>query len=451
MAMLQDALLKHNQQVPRYTSYPTAPHFSSAVGSARYASWLDDIADGSSLSLYFHIPYCRKLCWYCGCHTKATKQYRPVETYLDYLLKEIDLVRARLSGGQRVKHIHFGGGSPSILSPEDFAKIMDTLRSQFDIARNAEIAIELDPREASEAKIASYAKWGVNRVSLGVQDFHEKVQDAINRRQRFHTVYDTVQTLRDYGITSINMDLLYGLPHQTAAMVTENVDFAVALNPSRIALFGYAHVPWMKKHMRLIDETALPDSPERLAQFDAAETRLAKRGYTAIGLDHFVRAHDPMLKALNDRTLRRNFQGYTTDGADALIGFGVSSISSLPQGYVQNTAVNADYFTALDAGRLPATKGKALSNDDQLRRAIIDHLMCYFELDLGAFCAEHDIDIDYFEEAAPLLDELRSDGLIRVDGAMIKVPPSARQAVRLVCSAFDTYLQGGKQRHAQVA
>ncbi|MFC4349473.1 oxygen-independent coproporphyrinogen III oxidase [Kordiimonas lipolytica] len=448
---LQQSLLKRNKQVPRYTSYPTAPHFSEAVNGESVAAWLQELDDSCDLSLYFHVPFCRKMCWYCGCNTKATKRYSPVDQYLEYLLKEIDLAADKLSGGQTVKHIHFGGGSPSMLKPMDFERLMAAVRSRFSVAKDAEIAIELDPREVSEAKVAAYAMAGVTRASLGVQDFHEDVQVAINRRQPFHVIYDAVNLLKAYGIKSINMDLLYGLPHQTAEYLRENVDFASALGADRISLFGYAHVPWMKKHMRLIEESALPDGPARLKQFGVAKHHLERRGYVAVGLDHFVLPRDPMAKALEAGTLKRNFQGYTTDAASALIGFGASAISSLPQGYAQNTPATRSYFEALDAGRLPSAKGKALSGDDKIRRSIIEHLMCYFELDLIRFCKEHDLDIGQFDEAIEQLQGLKMEGLVTLSEGMIRIPREAQQAVRLVCAAFDTYLTISPARHAQVA
>ncbi|SDE01300.1 oxygen-independent coproporphyrinogen III oxidase [Kordiimonas lacus] len=448
---LQESLLKRNRQVPRYTSYPTAPHFSEAVTGSTVAGWLEALDSDADLSLYFHIPFCRKMCWYCGCNTKATKRYSPVDRYLDYLFKEIEMVSGRLSGDQTVRHIHFGGGSPSMLKPTDFERLMATIRSHFSLAKDAEIAIELDPREITEAKVAAYALAGVTRASLGVQDFHEDVQVAINRRQPFHVIYDAVNLLKAYGIKSINMDLLYGLPHQTEDLLKENVDFASALGADRISLFGYAHVPWMKKHMRLIDEGTLPDGPARLKQFDAAKHHLEHRGYVAVGLDHFVLPRDSMAKALEAGTLKRNFQGYTTDAASTLIGFGASAISSLPQGYAQNTPATHSYFAMLDAGDLPTAKGKAISDDDRIRRQIIEHLMCYFELDLISFCEENGVDIGLFDEAIERLQGLKGEGLVSLNQGMIRIPREAQQAVRLVCAAFDSYLTDSPKRHAQVA
>lgn len=448
---IHQALLDHNRQVPRYTSYPTAPHFSHEVTGEVFSGWIRALPDDASLSLYIHIPYCRQICWYCGCFTKATRKYAPVQGFIASLLEEIRLTGAELSGGQVVKHIHFGGGSPSMLKPDDFAQIMNLIRESYTIHPEAEIAIELDPREVTEAKVAAYAAGGVTRASLGVQDFHTEVQTAIGRRQPFHMVYDAVRFLRDYDISDINMDLLYGLPGQTVEKVEENVDFAAALNPSRIALFGYAHVPWMKKHMQLIDEEALPGGEARLTQFDAASAQLAKRGYQAVGLDHFVRHTDTMASARHARTLRRNFQGYTTDASDALIGFGPSAISALPQGYAQNTLVAKDYAEIVSRGGHPVVKGKQLDADDRLRREVIETLMCYFEVDLDDICKKNALPFDYFDDALPDLTSLAFDGLIRLSGRRVIVEKEARQAVRLAAAAFDAYLKPAAGRHAQVA
>ncbi|TNE62567.1 MAG: oxygen-independent coproporphyrinogen III oxidase [Alphaproteobacteria bacterium] len=448
---MADVLLRHNQQVPRYTSYPTAPHFSAAVDSDTMQGWIRALPEGGALSLYIHIPFCRQMCWYCGCNTRASRHYEPLENYLKTLFLEIDQVAHWIGRPEQVSHIHFGGGSPSMLRPEDFTRLMAWLRRHFAVRADAEIAIELDPREVTEAKVAAYAAAGVNRASLGVQDFHEEVQRAIGRRQPFHVIYDAVRTLRDYGIRRINMDLLYGLPHQDRLVIEENVDFAAALAPDRISLFGYAHVPWMKKHMRLINEAALPDGTARLEQFDVAKRRLGRRGYVPIGLDHFVLPDDSMATALRDGHLHRNFQGYTTDAATCLIGFGASAISALPDGYAQNAPDVRSYDAAVRAGRAATVKGKRLSADDRLRRAIIERLMCYFDIDLKVFSAVHGLPRDYFANAIARLQPLVTDGLVEIADGLVTVNPAAPQAVRLVCAAFDSYLQPTAGRHAQVA
>lgn len=444
-------LLKHNQQVPRYTSFPTANHFSETVKSSAATRWLGALSEETPLSLYFHIPFCKEICWYCGCHTKASKQYQPVTDFLAYMKKEVSLVAKLLKTSRKVTHIHFGGGSPSYLSPEDFAGLMDHVSTCFNVQKGAEIAIEIDPRELTELKVAAYRKAGVTRASLGVQDFHKDVQHSINRLQPVHTIYKAVQTLRDYQISQINMDLLYGLPMQTVASIERNIDMALGLNPSRISLFGYAHVPWMKKHMRLIDEATLPNGRDRLNQFSAAAKSLVHKGYVQIGLDHFVKPNDPMATALQAHTLTRNFQGYSTDSAPVMIGFGPSAISDLPQGYTQNTLANHSYFESLDANRLPTAKGVPITSNDQTIRRLIAQLMCYMEIDIDKFAASEGLLPGYFSYAYEALEPLAQDKLISFENGKICVASEVPQAVRLVCAAFDPYLNVSAQKHAQIA
>ena len=445
------ALLEHNRPVPRYTSYPTAPHFTEKVDAEVAAMWLTETDPDKPLSLYFHIPFCKQLCWYCGCNTKATLKYEPVSQYLEYLKKEVSLVAQTMAGERHVNHIHFGGGSPSYIRADDFTDFMSHVHGLFKVSPEAEIAIEIDPRELTEDKIKAYKNAGVTRASLGVQDFHEDVQAAINRVQPLHHVYDGVKMLRKHGIAQINMDLLYGLPHQTGESVSRNIDIAAGLAPQRISLFGYAHVPWMKKHMRLIAVDFLPTSEERIAQFEIAQTTLRKKGYVQVGLDHFVRPDDPMAIALEQQSLKRNFQGYSTDTAPSLIGFGSSSISALHQGYYQNTTSVRDYSAALDSKKLPVIKGVALTEDDRIRRALIEHLMCYMRIDLGEFCTQHGINPERFAPALQQLAPLKKAGLVEIDDLLISTMPGAAQAVRLVCAAFDTYLEPQKGKHSQVA
>lgn len=445
------ALLKHNQPVPRYTSYPTAPNFEKVFAEDTVSGWMRDITPDEPVSLYFHVPFCKKMCWYCGCNTKATAQYAAVEDYLVYLRKEVDLVTQKHQGRLNVAHIHFGGGSPSYIRPDGFDALMDHIRARFNLLSDAEVAIELDPRETSEAKVAAYAKAGVTRASLGVQDFNRTVQQAINRVQPLHLVYEAVETLRQYGIDAISFDLLYGLPNQTVENVKQSVSLAAALNPDRIALFGYAHVPWMKKHMRLIDEESLPGALLRLEQFEAARQILCEKGYQEIGLDHFVQPDDQMAIAHIAGRLQRNFQGYTTDGASTLIGFGPSAISSYADGYSQNTPDLRSYTKRILENKLPVARGLAPTADDRLRRGIISSLMCYGAVDLSDIVAEYDCGQPDFAIELGKLKELEQDGLVLVDGSRITVNKNAPQACRLVAAAFDTYLTPKKQQHAQIA
>ncbi len=440
---------KYDLRVPRYTSYPTAPHFSPAVDGALYRRWLGELSNDVPLSLYFHIPFCDSMCWFCGCYTKIVNRYEPVREYVDVLVAEIGLVADALPGRFTARHLHWGGGSPTMLTGDDWLGVIGALRRRFDVAADAEIAVELDPRDTTEAYVAALAAAGVNRVSIGVQDFHPDVQAAINRIQPFEVVERVCRWLRDAGIRNINLDLMYGLPHQTTERILVMVDRAVELKPSRLALFGYAHVPWMKSHQRLIDEASLPDARARLDQLAVASRRLEDHGYRAIGLDHFARPDDALARAFDEGRLRRNFQGYTTDDAPVLLGFGASAIGSLPQGYVQNTSPLRDYRGAVTEGRLPVVRGLRLTADDRVRAAIIERLMCLLEVDLEAVCRGHGSTPaslgDWCERLATLVD----DGLVTVDGMRIRVSMSGRPFVRLVAAAFDAYLEGGGQRHSR--
>lgn len=448
---IHTALLRHNQQLPRYTSYPTVPHFGDNIDSESVLTWMSDIPVDAPLSLYFHIPFCKKLCWYCGCNTKATQRYERLENYLTHLKNEVSLVANRLGEKRQVSHIHFGGGSPSFLHPDDFEDLMHHVHNHFTILPIAEIAIELDPRETSEAKIAMYAQCGVTRASLGVQDFNSKVQQAINRVQPFHQVFKNVGLLRQYGINEISFDLLYGLPHQTTKTIHETITLAAALRPDRIALFGYAHVPWMKKHMRLIDETKLPGALERLEQFDEARKELQSHGYQDIGLDHFVKPTDSLAYAHKTKCLRRNFQGYTNDSTAHLIGFGPSAISAFDGGYCQNIPDERAYSDAISKQRLPVVKGIKLSKNDKMRRNIIEKIMCYGKISLNTIVAEYQLEPHYFEPEIEALTALALDGLVSVEDGLITINPDAPQASRLIAAVFDTYLQPVPQKHAQVA
>ena len=312
---------KYDARVPRYTSYPTAPHFSPAVDAGVYGGWLAALPDDAVLSLYLHVPFCAQLCWYCGCHTTAVNKPEPVESYADTILSEIDLVAAAIGRTLRVKHVHWGGGTPTLMPPERLAEIMDRLRARFAFAPDAEIAVEIDPRTATEDVLDGLVRMGCNRASLGVQDFDPKVQESVNRVQSWDLTRKVADALRARGIGSINVDLMYGLPYQTAAGTVETVARALDLGPDRVAVFGYAHVPWMKKQQLLLPEDALPGQMERWAQLQVTEREITARGYRAIGLDHYAKPEDDLSTALDAESLRRNFQGYTTDQAPVLVGF----------------------------------------------------------------------------------------------------------------------------------
>jgi oxygen-independent coproporphyrinogen-3 oxidase len=447
--MIPSPLLAHDRRVPRYTSYPTAPHFHAAIGPERAAGWLDALDPGRPLSLYLHVPFCDRLCWYCGCNTKIVARYAPIAEFRDDLAREIDLVADRLPGRFSLSHLHWGGGTPTMLAPDDFQALTDRIARRFDIAGDAEIAIEIDPRNLSAAMAAALSRAGVTRASLGVQDFDAAVQRAVNRIQPYPVTAMAVERLRAAGIAAINLDLIYGLPLQTVDSVLATIDQAATLAPQRIALFGYAHVPWMKRHQRLIDERALPDTAERWRQEQAAAARLQAHGYAWIGLDHFARAEDPLAAAAATGRLRRNFQGYTTDRAAALIGLGPSAIGTLPQGHVQNATDARAWREAVRAGRLATARGIALTAEDRLRGDVIERLMCDLGVDLGAVAARHGRDAGAFAAERPALAHLAEDGLITLDGNRIALTALGRPLMRVVAAVFDEHLEAGGVRHAK--
>lgn len=440
---------KYDLRVPRYTSYPTAPHFAADVDATRYQDWLAALDPATPLSLYLHVPFCDEMCWFCGCHTKVVRRYEPIAAYLRVVHREIEQLARALSARMPVRHVHWGGGSPSLLAPADWLAMIAALRRHFDVAADAEVAVELDPRDAREDYVAALASAGVNRASIGVQDFDADVQAAINRVQPFAVVEQVTGWLRRHGIVHLNLDLMYGLPRQTVARLSATIEQALSLRPTRVALFGYAHVPWMKAHQRLIDEAELPGAVERLRQFSAASRLLQQAGYRAIGLDHFAAPDDPLALALDGGRLRRNFQGYTTDEAPVLLGLGASAIGTLPQGYVQNAPALPEYRRAIEAGRLATVRGIALDADDRLRRAVIERLMCTLAVDLDALGREHGLDCDPFAAERAQLAPMAADGLLTIEGSRIRVTEAGRPFVRVVAAAFDTYWRRGEARHSR--
>ncbi|MAB13768.1 oxygen-independent coproporphyrinogen III oxidase [Parvibaculum sp.] len=447
--MRLDLIEKYDLRVPRYTSYPTAPHFGPSVDGGTYARWLSELEPTAPLSLYLHIAYCAEMCWFCGCHTKATHKYAPVADYLDAVQAEAKLIAGKLPARMKVDHVHFGGGSPTLLKADDFAQTLAQLREFYNVTLDADIAVEMDPRTATEDYVRAMAKAGVTRASIGVQDFDERVQKAINRIQPYDVTARVSGWLRDAGISAINMDLVYGLPYQTVESVTEMARLAAGLAPARIALFGYAHVPWMKPHQKLIPEEALPDMAERWAQYEATADALLEAGYVRVGLDHFAHPDDPMAEAAKAGALHRNFQGYTTDEAPVLIALGASGIGSLPQGYVANEIAIERYKETVRAGELPITRGIAVNGDDKLRREIIEKLMCDMNVDLAAIAGLHGLDPDAFDPELAALEPLEADGIVLRDGSRLVITEEGRPLMRAVCAVFDRYLEAGGARHSK--
>lgn len=434
--------------VPRYTSYPTAPHFSADVDGDTLDGWLDAArADGGTVSLYLHIPYCRSICHYCGCATKATRRDEPVSTYVGTLRREIARVARRL-GRARVSHIHWGGGTPNLVPEADFAAVMGDLDTLFDLSALKEHAIELDPRHLSRDGARFLASMGVNRASLGVQDFDPQVQLAIGRIQPLAMVEDSVAALRMAGIDAINFDLIYGLPMQTHASIRKTALHAAGLAPGRIALFGYAHVPWFRPHQRLIAEDSLPGAALRLDLARIARETIDAFGYEPIGIDHFARPEDELTVARDARRLKRNFQGYTTDDAATLVGFGSSSIGRTPSGYAQNSTAVGQWSRAVDEDRLPVERGRALTPDDRLRAAVIEELLCHFDVDLKAVAATHGLPADGLIADAATLAPLVEEGWVDVTDGRVAIEAHRTELARIVASAFDAYLAAGIARHS---
>lgn len=449
MACPTSLVLKYDRPVPRYTSYPTSPHFKP-MDEQDYRGWLRALPAGKAVSLYVHIPFCKKLCWYCGCHMLVTHSEQLMRDYVDDLLAEIRMLR-EAAGPRGQAALHFGGGSPSYLPPEVFKRIVEAIDEAFPrVNDTSERAIELDPRVTSPELIGLLGELGFNRVSLGVQTLNPQVQEAINRVQPYEMVADCVERVRAAGIKGINIDLMYGLPYQTPAGMEETIDLLMALRPDRFAVFGYAHVPHMKKHMELVARHPLPDGVARISLFTAAAERLAELGYVRIGLDHFALADDPMAIALKAGKLRRNFQGYTTDTEDIMLSVGVSAISQTPSGYVQNLLELKDYKAAVQAGKFPVGKGLGLTREDKARRDIIHTLMGGGVADIPHICGFYGIDLAGFDGVWPQLDALQADGLCRVDGHKVQVSEGRGQdLMRIVAACFDAYLGTGAAKHSR--
>lgn len=433
------------ERLPRYTSYPTAPHFSDAVTAQSYEGWLAALPSSVKASLYLHVPFCRSMCWYCGCHTTITPRDEPIENYVDIMRREVDLVARTLAAPLTVQHIHFGGGTPTIIEPRTFVALAASLRSTFNVAESAEIAVEIDPRTLAPAMIEALGEAGVTRASMGVQSFDPVVQRAVNRIQSAASTAAAADGLRAAGVRGINFDLIYGLPLQTVKSCVETAEQCLAMQPDRFSVFGYAHIPSFKKHQRKIAERDLPGSAARREQAEAIARTLVGAGYVRIGLDHFARPGDAMVRAQRDGRLRRNFQGYTTDPGDALIGFGASAIGRVPQGYVQNEVVLGRYADRVMQDYLPTAKGYRLTPDDLLRAELIERLMCDLDVDIAEICARHGTPLDRLTPSLSRLHELAREGLVDFDGRRVVVAPDARMLVRTVASVFDAYL-GSSER-----
>lgn len=438
-ADLQRAYLleRYDGQAPRYTSYPTAVEFSSAVDEDVAAGWLSRLSLAERISVYVHIPFCERLCWYCGCNTRAVRNRRLISEYVAALGEELALIERALPGRPSVGAIHLGGGTPNMLSRDDLGELFRGLRHVFKVSPGAEIAAELDPAVLTREWVQAAAFHGLTRASVGVQDLAPHVQAAVNRIEPFEVVERAVGWLREAGLTSVNLDLMYGLPKQRVEDVLATLDKVLTLRPDRFALFGYAHVPWAKPHQKLINDGELPGAAERLDQSAAAAARLEAAGYVRIGLDHFALPDDALAVALREGRLRRNFQGYTADPHQTLIGLGASAIGSLPQGYYQNDASELGWRRRLQEGRLPVVRGVALTDEDRFRAEIIETLMCNHAVDLAAVSARHGRSIADLAEERTRLAAMAADGVVCLHDSEVALTPLGEPWLRSVAKVFD--------------
>lgn len=440
---------RYDRPGPRYTSYPTAPQFTPEFGHKeldREIIRTNDRPDSPDLSLYFHLPFCDTLCYFCGCTMIITRNRERIEQYIDYLCKEIALLSSKIKKGRKVAQLHWGGGTPTCLSPQQIRRLFEAIREHFEFQQDAEIGVEIDPRGLTDAHLDALRDVGFNRASMGVQDFEPRVQKAINRVQPEQLTRTVFQGLRERGFDSINLDLIYGLPFQTEDSFRRTLDQIIDISPDRLAIFNYAHVPWMKKHQRIIDETTLPKAQEKLNILKATIEKLTSVGYVYIGMDHFAKSGDSLTRAFYEKSLTRNFQGYSTQSGCDLYGLGMSSISQLHDVYAQNIREIPGYYAAIDKQELATQRGYHLTPDDHLRRYVIMELMCDFELDKQHIEDKFSVSFDrYFADALPRLEEFAADGLIESPNGVLAVTDMGRLLIRNIAMAFDSYLAQKKE------
>ena len=423
-------------RVPRYTSYPPATAFTAQAGADFQVSCLGSLDPATPVSVYIHIPFCERLCWFCACRTQGTTTLKPVVNYLRVLKKELELLRATLPEGVTMGQMHWGGGTPTILPPDMIRELAQAIMDVIPPAPDLSFSVEIDPTLVDDAKIGALADMGMTRASIGIQDFALDVQEAIGRKQSFTATRACVDSLRAAGITSLNADLVYGLPHQTPAKLANTIAKVRALDPDRIALFGYAHVPTFSKRQKMIPDAALPGEEERYHLARQAAQSFTGSGYEAIGIDHFGKPEDSLTIAARSGRLRRNFQGYTDDTCPTLIGIGASSISQFAQGYVQNASATAAYMERIEAGRLSGHRGYALTSEDRLRSAAINMLMCDFEIDLAKLDA-HPNARALLPIHKAILEEFA--GYVVASGEGLRITKAGRPLTRIIAQRYDGF------------
>ena len=438
----RELIARYNLSGPRYTSYPTALQFTEDFRKADYQQAIAQTDPKAPLSIYIHIPFCATLCYYCACNKIVTKDRRKAQTYVEYLKREIAL-HAKLLGGRRVTQMHWGGGTPTFLSHTEMAAIVDCLHHHFEIAPSSEgeYSIEVDPRAVNDDSMQRLAELGLNRLSLGVQDFDPKVQKAVNRVQSFELTEKVIQQAREHGFRSINLDLIYGLPYQTEQSFRETLDKVMLLSPDRLSIFNYAHLPSHFKSQAAIPKQALPSAEEKLQILEYTVSFLTRNDYVHIGMDHFAKPNDELAVAQRNGQLHRNFQGYSTRAECELLALGVSGISQIGDSYFQNLKDLDGYYEALDKSSLPLWRGVKLDADDKLRRDVIMQLICHFNLEYSVINQLHGIDFQsHFADELQRLQNFADDGLVTIDEQGIEVAPLGRLLIRNICTVFDRYL-----------
>jgi oxygen-independent coproporphyrinogen-3 oxidase len=450
-----ELIRKYDKAGPRYTSYPTAVQFHEGFDEAQYRTLATaSNAAGKSLSLYFHIPFCDTVCFYCACNKIVTRNRQRAAPYLERLHREIALQGALFDHNRPVTQLHWGGGTPTFISADELRQLMQVIRAHFRLLDDdsGEYSIEIDPREANADTIALLRELGFNRLSIGVQDFDPLVQQAVNRIQSKQVTLEAMATARREGFKSISVDLIYGLPHQSVARFARTLDSIIASDPDRISLFNYAHLPALFKTQRQIDETALPTAVVKLDILKSAIERLTAAGYVYIGMDHFAKPMDELARAQQEGTLYRNFQGYSTHADCDLVAMGVTSISKVGDSYSQNLKTLDAYYNRLDNGHLPVFRGVLLNADDCLRRTAITQLICHFALEFAALEKQYGIVFaDYFAAELQELGDMQADGLLELSASGIQVRPAGRLLIRNICMVFDAYLrQQSSQRFSKV-
>ncbi len=439
-----DFLKKYDRAGPRYTSYPTAPYFHDGVDHDVYVTHIENDDRNNAerdLSLYFHIPFCDTLCYFCGCNQMVTRNQQKIETYLEYLFKEISILRPFINKSRKVAQMHWGGGTPTHLNPSQIRRLGEVIKQNFEFNEDAEISVEIDPRELTREHVEALKEVGFNRCSMGVQDFNPKVQEAVNRVQPESVTRQTVEWARELGFESVNLDLMYGLPFQSVETFDLTIRKILDLDPDRLAVFNYAHLPHMIKHQKVIKEEWLPGPDEKLNLLKLSIERLTENGFVYIGMDHFAKPEDELTVAMNEGTLYRNFQGYSTHAGLNMFAFGITGISMLSDLYVQNHKTMDQYYIDLDKGRLPVMRGVELTMDDRLRREVITELMCNFKLNKSKIESKYEIQFDnYFEESIKKLDLYEKDGLINLEANDLTITGAGRLIIRNIAMCFDVYL-----------